>query len=127
MSRSIRVLTWVGVDGGVDGIGLRGLPEQWKVLLKSSNISKDMAMRNKEALVDCFTYMEEQAKQAPLPKMEDFIEDLRQGGLLVTSMMRSFLYSRGGSSQGVREHKQASGRRCVGHSVVSEGGCHVQV
>ncbi|KAK8791560.1 hypothetical protein WA588_001565 [Blastocystis sp. NMH] len=44
-------------------LGLRGLPEQWKVLLKSSNISKDMAMKNKEALVDCFTYMEEQAKQ----------------------------------------------------------------
>lgn len=65
--------SWVRRDGGFEYTGLRGLPEQWKVLLKSSNISKDMAMKNKEALVDCFTYMEEQAKQVPLPKMEDFI------------------------------------------------------
>ena len=84
-------------------------------------------MRNKEALVDCFTYMEEQAKQVPLPKMEDFIEDLRQGGLLFVSMMCSFLYSRGGSSQGVCEHKQAFGRRCFGHSVRTEERYHVQV
>ena len=106
--------------------GLRGLPEQWKVLLKSSNISKDMAMRNKEALVDCFTYME-QAKQVPLPKMEDFIEDLRQGGLLFAWMMSSVLYSRGGSSQSVCEYKQAFGRRCFGHSVVDAWRSHIQV
>ena len=55
-------------------------------------------MRNKEALVDCFTYMEEQAKQVPLPKMEDFIEDLRQGRLWSVMVMRSFLHSRGGPS-----------------------------
>lgn len=74
-------------------------------------------MKNKEALVDCFTYMEEQAKQVPLPKMEDFIEDLRQGRLSAMSLMRSFLHSRGGSSQSVCEHKQAFGRRCFGHRV----------
>lgn len=39
-------------------------------------------MKNKEALVDCFTYMEEQAKSAPLPTMDDFIQDLRKAAFL---------------------------------------------
>ncbi|KAK8796018.1 hypothetical protein WA171_003982 [Blastocystis sp. BT1] len=63
-------------------LGLKGLPEQWKVLLKSSNISKDMAMKNKEALVDCFAYMEDHSKPAPLPKVEDFIQELDQAAFL---------------------------------------------
>ena len=48
-------------------------------MLKSSNISKDMAMKNKEALVDCFAYIEDHSKAAPLPKVDDFIQDLEQG------------------------------------------------
>lgn len=38
-----------------------------------------MAMKNKEALVDCFAYMEDHSKPAPLPKVEDFIQELDQG------------------------------------------------
>ena len=60
-------------------VGLKGLPDNWKVWLQTSNISKDMAMKNKEALVDCFTYIEEQDKPAPLPKISEFVEELRQG------------------------------------------------
>lgn len=60
-------------------VGLKGLPDKWKVLLQTSNIPKDMAMKNKEALVDCFTYIEEQDKPAPLPKISEFVEELRQG------------------------------------------------
>ena len=61
-------------------VGLKGLPDNWKVWLQTSNISKDMAMKNKEALADCFTYMDSQNKPAPLPKVSDFAEELRQGG-----------------------------------------------
>ena len=61
-------------------LGLKGLPDNWKVLLQTSNISKDMAMKNKEALVDCFTYIDSQNKPAPLPTVSVFTEEMRQGG-----------------------------------------------
>ncbi|KAK8829935.1 hypothetical protein WA577_001326 [Blastocystis sp. JDR] len=63
-------------------LGLKGLPDNWKVWLQTSNISKDMAMKNKEALVDCFTYMDSQNKPAPLPKVSDFAEELRQAAFI---------------------------------------------
>lgn len=36
-------------------------------------------MKNKEALVDCLSYMDKQIKPAPLPKKEDFIADMKEG------------------------------------------------
>lgn len=75
----VLILNLVSIVQFILPSGLKGLPEQWKVLLKSSNISKDMAMKNKEALVDCFAYMEDHSKPAPLPKVEDFIQELDQG------------------------------------------------
>lgn len=63
----------------VNCVGLKGLPNQWEILLKSSNISKEMAMKNKEALVDCLSYMEEHSDSVPLPKKEEFIADLKEG------------------------------------------------
>lgn len=47
--------------------------------MKSSNIPKEMAMKNKEALVDCLSYMDEHGQSAPLPKKEEFIADLKEG------------------------------------------------
>lgn len=55
------------------------MPEQWKIMLEASNIPKEMAMKNKEALVDCLSYMEEQSKPIPLPKKEDYITEMNEG------------------------------------------------
>lgn len=48
-------------------------------MLEASNIPKEMAMKNKEALVDCLSYMEEQSKPIPLPKKEDYIAEMNEG------------------------------------------------
>ena len=61
-------------------------------MLKTSNIPKDMVMKNKEALVHCLSYMDKQNKPVPLPKKEDFITEMRKGiPFVIHSFPASFL------------------------------------
>lgn len=43
-------------------------------------------MKNKEALVDCLSYMEEHSKPTPLPRKEEYYADLQEGLFLFASL-----------------------------------------
>ena len=62
-------------------IGLSGLPSDWEEIVRTSNIPKEMAMKNKDALVDCINFFTKQEKPV-LPKKKDFIDNIKEGTLL---------------------------------------------
>ena len=61
-------------------IGLSGLPREWEEIVRTSNIPKEMAMKNPDALVNCIKLITKQEKPA-LPKKQEFIDNIKEGVL----------------------------------------------
>ena len=52
-------------------IGLSGLPDEWRLLLESSNISKDDVINNGEAVINALAY---QFKPEVIPTAQDMLD-----------------------------------------------------
>ena len=52
-------------------IGLRGLPDEWRLALESSSLSKDEIMNNSDAVINVLTY---QFSQPPEPTVGDMLD-----------------------------------------------------
>ena len=52
-------------------IGLSGLPDEWRLLLESSNISKDDVINNGEAVINALAY---QFKPEAIPTAQDMLD-----------------------------------------------------
>lgn len=60
--------------GGCDlppSVGLSGLPDEWRALLESSDITKDEVIKNGDAVINALVY---QFKQDPLPTAKEMMD-----------------------------------------------------
>ena len=52
-------------------IGVKGLPDEWRLALESSSLSKDEIMNNSDAVINVLTY---QFSQPPEPTVGDMLD-----------------------------------------------------
>ena len=60
-------------------IGWTGLPEEWIPYLKANNITQDMAIKNKDAIADCLSLLNDSYRAMPLPDAEEWDRELDKG------------------------------------------------
>lgn len=81
----------VEVDFNTD-TGFKGLPPEWAIILKKSNISKQDVMDNPQAVVDAMKFMNEPSQQAAIPIVQASNADLPAlEDILIPSDPREFL------------------------------------
>ena len=52
-------------------VGLKGLPEEWRLALEASNISKTEIIQNHDAVINVLNY---QFKEQPMPTAKDMMD-----------------------------------------------------
>lgn len=60
-------------------LGWTGLPEEWIPYLKANNITQDMAIKNKDAIADCLTLLNDPYRPMPLPNAEEWDREMDKG------------------------------------------------
>lgn len=52
--------------------------------MRANNISKDMAMGNKDALIDCVNFLTQAPKVEALPDSQEFDKDMEKGWIVLS-------------------------------------------
>lgn len=71
--------TKAGIHVSIDAnspTGLKGLPSEWETVLAASNISREEAIQNKDAVLAVLQYHFKESEPAPLPSKAAFSQDL---------------------------------------------------
>ena len=76
----------------LSSIGLKGLPKELEDRLRAEGISKDMIMKNQNAIVDVLSYVMKPPEPVPLQTAQDFEKDLDSGMYVFQSLSYSCYY-----------------------------------
>lgn len=63
-------------------LGWTGLPEEWIPYLKANNITQDMAIKNKDAIADCLTLLNDPYRPMPLPNAEEWDREMDKASFI---------------------------------------------
>lgn len=67
----MRILLAVRVDSSAFSVGLKGLPEEWRLALEASDISKTEVIQNHDAVIHVLNY---QFTEEPMPTAKDMLD-----------------------------------------------------